>query len=72
MEPRPVTCGPDDSVARVAAMMTLYRARHVPVVEGGRLVGIMSVGDLVKERLEEVEIERDVLRDLALSRQLAG
>jgi CBS domain-containing protein len=72
MEARPITCGPEDTVARVASMMTLYRVRHVPVVEGGRVQGIISIGDVVKQRFEEMELERDTLRDLALSRNLAG
>jgi CBS domain-containing protein len=72
MEARPITCGPEDTVAKVANMMTLYRVRHVPVVEGGKLRGIISIGDVVKQRFEEMELERDTLRDLALSRSLAG
>jgi len=62
------TCGPDDSLTSVMAVMTRSRNRHVPVVEDGRLCGIVSVGDCVKHRLEEMELETNVLRDAYLSR----
>ena len=58
-----VTCHPDDQVKTVMAEMTRRRIRHVPVVDGGRLVGIVSIGDIVKSRLEEMELETLVLRD---------
>jgi CBS domain-containing protein len=57
------TCSPDDSVKRVMAQMTQLRVRHLPVVRDGRLVGIVSIGDVVKNRLEEMELETGVLRD---------
>jgi signal-transduction protein with cAMP-binding, CBS, and nucleotidyltransferase domain len=50
------------------AQMTRTRNRHVPVVEGGQLCGIVSVGDVVKHRLEEMELETNVLRDAYLTR----
>ena len=60
---RPVTtCDPDDSVADLMAEMTNRRIRHLPVVRGGRLVGIVSIGDLVKNRLDEIEYEARSLR----------
>ncbi|WP_172298442.1 CBS domain-containing protein [Pseudoruegeria sp. HB172150] len=65
MDTDPVTCKPGDTVAAVARRMTSARVRHVPVCEGNDLVGLISIGDIVKERLEEVELERDTLRDLA-------
>ena len=45
--------------------MTANRMRHIPVVESGRLAGIVSIGDVVKARLDEMELEAGVLRDLA-------
>jgi len=58
-----VTCAPDDQIRQVMARMTHRRVRHVPVLESGRLAGIVSIGDVVKNRLEEVEMEATVLRD---------
>jgi CBS domain-containing protein len=58
-----VTCAPDDTVKHVMREMTRRRFRHMPVVEGGQLAGIVSIGDVVKSRLEEVELEATVLRD---------
>jgi CBS domain-containing protein len=55
------TCGPDDEVDALAGVMTLKRIRHVPVVEGGNLTGIVSIGDVVKTRLDELEAHRDQL-----------
>lgn len=57
------TCTPEDSVKAVMAEMTRRRIRHFPVVEDGRLAGIVSIGDVVKSRLEEMELETLVLRD---------
>jgi CBS domain-containing protein len=57
------TCTLDANIKDIMAVMTRSRIRHLPVVEEGRLVGIISIGDVVKNRLEEVELEADVLRD---------
>lgn len=57
-----VTCTPEEGVRAVMARMTHYRVRHLPVVEGGRLCGIVSLGDVVKHRLDELELEANVLR----------
>jgi CBS domain-containing protein len=62
------TCSPDDPLASVMAQMTRSRNRHVPVVDDGRLCGIVSVGDVVKHRLEELELETSVMRDVYLTR----
>ena len=57
------TCTPEDSIKEVMGVMTRSRIRHLPVIEGGRLAGIVSIGDVVKNRLEEVELEANVLRE---------
>ncbi len=57
------TCGPSDSVRHVMAQMTRHRVRHLPVLENGQLCGILSIGDVVKSRLDEMELETSVLRD---------
>jgi CBS domain-containing protein len=62
-----VTCSPQDSVADAARIMTTRRIRHLPVKDSGRLVGVISVGDVLKHRLTEIELEANVLRDLALA-----
>jgi CBS domain-containing protein len=60
-------CAPGDPLTSVMSQMTRTRNRHVPVVEDGRLCGIVSVGDVVKHRLEEMELEAKVLRDAYLT-----
>lgn len=57
------TCRPDDAVKAVMAEMTRHRFRHMPVVEAGRLVGLVSIGDVVKTRLDEMELETVMLRE---------
>jgi CBS domain-containing protein len=57
-----ITCSPKDPVGAIEGMMTSQRFRHVPVVEDGKLVGIVSIGDVVKTRIEEAEAEVDALR----------
>jgi len=57
-----VTCAPDDPIAELMAEMTNRRVRHFPVVRNGRLCGIVSIGDLVKSRLDEIEYEASSLR----------
>ncbi len=57
------TCTLEANIKDVMAVMTRSRIRHLPVVETGALIGIISIGDVVKNRLEEVELEADVLRD---------
>ena len=57
-----VTCGLHDRVDDLAALMTHRRVRHVPVLDGGRLAGIVSIGDVVKNRLEELADERQQLQ----------
>jgi CBS domain-containing protein len=57
------TCAPEASVHELARTMTDHRVRHVPVVEDGALIGIVSIGDVVKARLDELEEERKQLVD---------
>ena len=65
----PITCTPDDDIQTVMSRMTRYRVRHLPVVMSGRLQGIVSIGDVVKHRLDELELEANILRDAFLARQ---
>ena len=58
------TVSPDESVNRVMKLMTHHRVRHMPVLRGGELAGIVSIGDVVKHRLEDLELETNVLRDV--------
>ena len=57
------TVSADESVNRVMNLMTHHRVRHMPVLRDGRLAGIISIGDVVKHRLEDLECETNVLRD---------
>ena len=54
-------CAPDDSFGSLMLVMTEHRVRHVPVIDDGRLVGVLSIGDAVKHRMEQLEFERDQL-----------
>lgn len=56
-----ITCSPEDSVDGLSVLMTNHRVRHVPVLEDGRLAGIVSIGDVVKTRMEELQAEREQL-----------
>jgi CBS domain-containing protein len=57
-----VTCDPDDSTDHVMELMTRGRFRHLPVVRHGELMGLVSIGDVVKARLEETRHETEALR----------
>jgi len=63
------TCTTRDSVKQVMAEMTRRRVRHIPVVTDGVLHGIVSIGDVVKNRLEEMETETNVLREAYIARK---
>lgn len=63
MTSKVVTCTGHAAVHEIMELMTDGRFRHVPVVEGGRLVGLVSIGDVVKHRLAEVETEHRAMRD---------
>lgn len=58
-----VTCKSSDSIEVIMEMMTKGRFRHVPVIDDGKLAGIVSIGDLVKARMSDVEHEAEALRD---------
>jgi len=68
MESPPLSCQLDDTVNHVLGLMTERRERHVIVLHERRMVGVVSIGDLVKFRLKDAELENQVLRDLALTR----
>jgi CBS domain-containing protein len=61
MTPQVHTCSPEAAVDDLMRTMTERRIRHVPVVDAGRLVGIVSIGDVVKHRIDQLEFERDQL-----------
>jgi CBS domain-containing protein len=61
------SCAPTDDVQTLAAQMTEHRMRHLPVVDGDSLVGIVSIGDIVKSRLDELQSERDHLESYITS-----
>jgi CBS domain-containing protein len=64
-----ILCTPEDTIAEVMTVMTQRRIRHLPVKDGGRLVGIISIGDVLKHRLGEMQLEANVLRDVAIARR---
>ena len=57
-----ITCSPQDRLADLMALMTERRIRHLPVLNGGRLAGLVSIGDVVKNRLDEIEWETSSLK----------
>ena len=65
MSPDVTTCDSNDRIDKVMALMTTHRIRHLPVVTEGRLVGLVSIGDLVKHRFDEKKMEANVLLDIA-------
>lgn len=58
-----VTCKETDTVAELMEMMTTGKFRHLPVVDNGKVVGLISIGDIVKRRVQEYESEQEALRD---------
>ncbi|MDR7058457.1 MULTISPECIES: CBS domain-containing protein [unclassified Sphingopyxis] len=67
MTKSPVTCDPSMAVIGALSQMTQKRIRHLPVVDGGRLVGFISIGDLVKYRIDRIEAEAAAMRDYIAS-----
>ncbi|MBI2241785.1 MAG: CBS domain-containing protein [Magnetospirillum gryphiswaldense] len=63
-----LSCGPTDSVKHIMEVMTDRRIRHLPVVDKGELMGMVSIGDAVNFRLREAQMESAVLRDIAVTR----
>ena len=66
MTRNPVCCSKQDSSDQVLARMTEGRFRHMPVVEEGKLVGIVTIGDVVKARLQELSMEKDALEGMIM------
>lgn len=63
MTAKVVTCLPTSGIDEIMGLMTDGKFRHVPVIDGGRLAGIVSIGDVVKQRLAAVEAEHRAMRD---------
>jgi len=63
MTTEPLTAARDDSILAALSLMTHRRIRHLPVVEHGRLIGIVSIGDLVKHRIDRIEADAAAMRD---------
>ncbi len=61
-------CAPQEEIRDLMARMTHSRIRHLPVIDNDRLLGLISIGDVVKHRLDEVQTEAMVLRDIVISR----
>jgi len=61
------TCAPEDAIVELMETMTLQRFRHLPVMRNGALDGIVSIGDVVKQRLKEAQSELDELRSYICS-----
>lgn len=64
MTRRVETCTPADDIARIMSRMTQGRFRHLPVMQDGRLAGVVSIGDVVKFRMSELELETAALSDM--------
>lgn len=65
-------CDADDTIEAAMRLMTSERVRHLVVRDHGRMIGVLSVGDMVKYRLEELEAETAVLRDYVAAHRAAG
>jgi CBS domain-containing protein len=67
MTRRVVTCAEADTVGDIMERMTSGKFRHLPVMDGERLIGVISIGDVVKHRLGEIEAETNAMRDYILT-----
>lgn len=65
-------CSPDDELAMVMARMTIRRIRHLAVSDDGVLCGIISIGDIIKKQLNDLQMETNVLRDTYFAGSMAG
>lgn len=62
-----ITCSAKETIVDVMQVMTQRRVRHLPVMDGKRLIGLISIGDVLKHRLGEMQLEANVLRDYAIA-----
>jgi CBS domain-containing protein len=62
-----ITASPADDLTHLMRLMTRHRVRHMPVLRNGKLAGIISIGDVVKLRLDDLELEASVLRDVYIA-----
>ena len=69
MTPSPFVCTPHTGVKEAMRLMSVKRIRHLPIVKDGKLVGIISIGDVMKNRLDELELEGNVLHDYIVAHQ---
>jgi CBS domain-containing protein len=65
-----ITASLGDDHTHLMRFMTRHRVRHMPVLRTGRLIGIISIGDVVKHRLDDLELEASVLRDVYMASHL--
>ncbi len=63
-----ITASMSDDLTHLMHLMTRHRVRHMPVLQNGKLAGIVSIGDVVKHRLDDLELETSVLRDVYIAR----
>jgi CBS domain-containing protein len=62
-----ITISPAETVSHAMNLMTRHRVRHMPIVHDGKLAGIISIGDVVRHRLDDLELETNVLRDTRIA-----